>query len=155
MQPVRQWWGNILGGLFGGGGGGGGSSGGSSGGGIGGGTYNDGGFSFDGACATGGPVMAGRVYRVNELGIEAFQPAVDGYILNHGQTRSAFGNSSSSSAPPSVQVNITNNTSTAIQEPQVTTRYDEDQRKFVVGVIIDAVNNNTAARNAVRKAANG
>jgi hypothetical protein len=37
--------------------------------------------------ANGGPVKAGNLYRVNEIGMEVFQPAVDGIILNARQTR--------------------------------------------------------------------
>lgn len=36
--------------------------------------------------AAGGPVSAGELYEVNELGFEAFRPAVNGYILNAQQT---------------------------------------------------------------------
>lgn len=39
--------------------------------------------------AAGGPVTAGQMYQVNELGVEAFVPAVNGYILTAGQTAAA------------------------------------------------------------------
>lgn len=39
--------------------------------------------------AVGGPVSAGRLYQVNELGLEAFVPAVNGFVLTAGQTASA------------------------------------------------------------------
>lgn len=35
------------------------------------------------ARASGGPVKAGELYQVNELGWEAFRPAVDGFVLSH------------------------------------------------------------------------
>ena len=37
--------------------------------------------------ASGGSVAAGQLYRVNELGVEAFRPAMNGYILNAQQVR--------------------------------------------------------------------
>ncbi len=37
--------------------------------------------------ASGGSVLAGHLYQVNELGVEAFQPAVDGYVLSASQVR--------------------------------------------------------------------
>lgn len=38
------------------------------------------------ARAAGGPVSAGTLYQVNELGLEMFRPNVSGRILNHAQT---------------------------------------------------------------------
>lgn len=53
--------------------------------------------------ASGGPVSAGTLYKVNELGMETFVPAVDGYILNAKQTRQIQGSSGSG---PTIVMNI-------------------------------------------------
>lgn len=53
--------------------------------------------------ALGGPVSAGTLYKVNELGIETFMPAVDGYVLNAKQTRQMRGNSERG---PTIVMNI-------------------------------------------------
>ena len=48
---------------------------------------------FAGARASGGNVSAGQVYRVNELGVEGFQPAQSGKIIPLGRMKPAGGNS--------------------------------------------------------------
>lgn len=70
----------ALGGLFGGGGGGGGLS-------IGNivGSVAKASFKTAGARAGGGPVAAGQLYRVNEAGMEYFQPANSGRIIPLGE----------------------------------------------------------------------
>ncbi len=81
MQPLKNWWSGLLGGMFGGSGGASGSAP------AGGWTPNLSGLAGK---ASGGPVTAGTLYRVNEPwagGIEVFQPAVNGYILNPSQQK--------------------------------------------------------------------
>jgi len=56
------------------------------------------------ARAAGGPVSAGTLYKVNELGMETFVPAVDGYILNAKQTSQT---KASQGATPTIIMNIT------------------------------------------------
>lgn len=46
---------------------------------------------FGGRRASGGNVMAGRVYRVNETGVEGFQPAGSGKIIPLGRMRQSGG----------------------------------------------------------------
>lgn len=62
---------------------------GGSGGGIGGAIISGLGAIFGGGRASGGHVMAGRMYRVNETGIEGFQPAGSGKIIPLGRMRGA------------------------------------------------------------------
>jgi len=45
--------------------------------------------SGGGGMAGGGPVSAGQLYTVNELGTEMFRPNMDGVILTADQTRKA------------------------------------------------------------------
>jgi hypothetical protein len=56
------------------------------------GPYMNEGPSFDAlpARAAGGPVSAGQMYQVNEIGREMFIPNSDGYILNAGDTSAAL-----------------------------------------------------------------
>lgn len=82
--------GPLAGMLFGGGGGLGGLVGGI----FGGGSVSPGGpmsSNFTGPRASGGNVQAGHIYRVNETGIEGFQPAGSGKIIPLGRMRAAGG----------------------------------------------------------------
>ncbi len=53
---------------------------------------------LDGARATGGPVTAGRLYRVNETGVELFRPSVNGSIVPAGPTAGVLAAARSGSA---------------------------------------------------------
>ena len=56
--------------------------------------------------ASGGPVKAGQMYRVNERGMEFFQPATDGRVIPLG-----YGNTPSESGGAAPVINITNHIS--------------------------------------------
>lgn len=57
---------------------------------------------LSGARASGGPVSAGRLYRVNELGMEFFRPAVSGTIIPAGQTAALMSGTTPVKATPAV-----------------------------------------------------
>ena len=69
-------------------------------------------FDLGGNKASGGSVQAGLAYGYNELGKEVFVPSVNGYVLNHEQTRSAM----SYGGGPSIVMNIHTNDATSFRK---------------------------------------
>lgn len=93
--------------------------------------------------AAGGPVTAGNMYKVNELGIETFVPSVNGYIMNASQTRQALNVSSNNPIQtlPNVEININNQSG---QDVQVSKKvnYDKQTQRMMVEMFIDAKRRN-------------
>lgn len=147
MQPIKNWFTDLLGGI-------GGSSGEGSSGSIGGysqkilssttydigykpkmfaaGGYNPGGWSI-----------------VGEEGPELVNFTNPSRVYTASQTQNMLSGNQSS---PNVKVEIINNSGRNIEKPQVNTRYNEEDKQFIVSVVIDSLENNSATRSAAKKA---
>jgi|LSQX01.2.fsa_nt_gb alkylhydroperoxidase/carboxymuconolactone decarboxylase family protein YurZ len=94
---------------------------------------------FGGARASGGPVVPGKAYLVGERGPELLVPGVAGTVIpNHRMT-------------PQVTVQVVNNT--GIQTRVKQTQPHFDGQRWVVGVVLDAVNRNIGGMRDVLKGA--
>jgi len=94
---------------------------------------------FGGARASGGPVVPGKAYLVGERGPELLVPGMAGTVIpNHRMT-------------PQVTVQVINNT--GIQTRAKQTQPHFDGQKWVVGVVLDAVNRNVGGMRDVLKGA--
>lgn len=94
---------------------------------------------FGGARASGGPVVPGKAYLVGERGPELLVPGMAGTVIpNHRLT-------------PQVTVQVINNT--GIQTRAKQTQPHFDGQKWVVGVVLDAVNRNVGGMRDVLKGA--
>jgi hypothetical protein len=94
---------------------------------------------FGGGRASGGPVVPGKAYLVGERGPELLVPGVAGTVIpNHRMT-------------PQVTVQVVNNT--GIQTRVKQTQPHFDGQRWVVGVVLDAVNRNVGGMRDVLKGA--
>ena len=94
---------------------------------------------FGGGRASGGPVVPGKAYLVGERGPELLVPGVAGTVIpNHRMT-------------PQVTVQVVNNT--GIQTRVKQTQPHFDGQRWVVGVVLDAVNRNIGGMRDVLKGA--
>jgi hypothetical protein len=94
---------------------------------------------FGGARASGGPVVPGKAYLVGERGPELLVPGMAGTVIpNHRMT-------------PQVTVQVINNTGVQTRAKQTQPHFDG--QKWVVGVVLDAVNRNVGGMRDVLKGA--
>lgn len=123
MTPMRNALSGMLGGMFGG------SSGGTVGPTM---TYDSTG-TYLVPRASGGPVSAGQMYKVNELGIETFVPSTNGFIMTAGQTKKALAGTS-----PNIQIQVVNQTGTPARARQQSS-FDSETNTAVISIVLDAL----------------
>ena len=86
-----------------------------------------------GSRASGGPVSAGQMYKVNELGIETFVPSTNGFIMTAGQTKKALAGTS-----PNIQIQVVNQTGTPARARQQSS-FDSETNTAVISIVLDAL----------------
>lgn len=106
------------------------------------------------ARAYGGPVMSGSAYLVGEKGPEIFIPSSAGYIMSNRDSLSSGSRISGASAAgtaPEIEVNIHNYSSSEVKVDNPI--YDPATRKYILSVMVDGLNNDSAVRRATKGAA--
>lgn len=102
-----------------------------------------------GARASGGPVEAGKAYITGEKGIELFVPETKGTIIPNNQIGKLFRNAQFN---PEIKVNVVNNTGVEAT-PQVNQQYDNNLKRFVINVTLDAIRRDDVMQSAIAGAA--